>query len=135
VALLRPTSWPWAAYALRAGLLRESNPENVIAFRDGEVLDVRGAPRVVHSPGHTRGSSSFHFSDPNVFFSGDVLVTFDPYSRARGPRVMVDGVNEDPQETRESLKKIASVDSPLVLPGHGDPWERGVASAVEHASL
>lgn len=132
---VRPTSWPWAAHAFRAGLLRAPNPEDVIVFEDGDVLNIPGAPRVVHSPGHTRGSSGFHFKDPNVFFSGDVLVTFDPYSRARGPRVMVDGVNEDPRQTRESLRKLTSVDSPLLLPGHGDPWERGVTSAVEQASV
>jgi glyoxylase-like metal-dependent hydrolase (beta-lactamase superfamily II) len=129
----RPTSWPWAAHASRAGILRAPNPEDVVIFGDGAALDVPGSPRVIHTPGHTKGSVCFHFPAKNVLFSGDSLVTFDPYSRGRSPRVMVDGVNEDPVQTRESLKRVGTVGAHLLLPGHGDPWDRGVRAAVDEA--
>jgi hypothetical protein len=30
-----------------------------------------------------------------VLFSGDALVTYDPYRNLGGPRLLLDGVNED----------------------------------------
>ena len=89
---LRPTAWPLLVHGLRNGLL--ATPE-VRSYTDGEVLDVPGRPRARHLPGHTRGSCALHLPDASVVFSGDALVTFDPYRRRRGPRLLIKGVNED----------------------------------------
>jgi glyoxylase-like metal-dependent hydrolase (beta-lactamase superfamily II) len=66
-------------------------------------------------------------------FTGDALVTFDPYTRGQGPRMMLDGVHEDPAQARASLAQIADLEADILLPGHGDPWTGGSRSAVERA--
>ena len=82
---LRPTAWPLLVHGLRNGLLATPDAAEVRTFTDGDVLDVPGRPRVRHLPGHTRGNCALHLPDASVVFSGDTLVTFDPYRQRRGP--------------------------------------------------
>ena len=112
---------------------RHPDAAEVRTFADGEVLDVPGQPRVRHLPGHTRGNCALHLQDASVVFSGDTLVTFDPYRRRRGPRLLVKGVNEDNEQARTSLDALAELNAQLLLPGHGEPWPDGVAAAVADA--
>jgi len=128
-----PSSWPFLAHSIRQGLLMTPGLERRTTFGDGESLDVPGRLKVVHTPGHTAGSCVLHAPDRGVVFTGDALVTFDPYTRGQGPRMMLDGVHEDAGQARASLARIAEVDADVVLPGHGDPWTGGTRSAVERA--
>jgi glyoxylase-like metal-dependent hydrolase (beta-lactamase superfamily II) len=130
---LRPTAWPLLVHGLRNGLLATPDAAEVGTFGDGDVLDVPGRPRVRHLPGHTRGNCALHLPDAGVVFSGDALVTFDPYRRRRGPRLLVKGVNEDPDQARASLDRLAELNAQVLLPGHGEPWRDGVAAAVAEA--
>lgn len=45
-----------------------------IAFSDGDVLPLLGGLEVIHTPGHTPGSSSFFWVDEKVLFSGDAII-------------------------------------------------------------
>jgi glyoxylase-like metal-dependent hydrolase (beta-lactamase superfamily II) len=130
---LRPTAWPLLAHGLRNGLLATPDAAEVRTFTGGEVLDVPGQPRVRHLPGHTRGNCALHLPDASVVFSGDALVTFDPYRQRRGPRLLIKGVNEDNEQARTSLDTLAELNAQLLLPGHGEPWRDGVAAAVADA--
>jgi glyoxylase-like metal-dependent hydrolase (beta-lactamase superfamily II) len=130
---LRPTAWPLLAHGLRNGLLATPDAAEVRTFTDGEVLDVPGRPRAHHLPGHTRGNCALHLADASVVFSGDALVTFDPYRRRRGPRLLIKGVNEDNDQARASLDRLAELNAGVLLPGHGEPWRDGVAAAVAEA--
>ena len=130
---LRPQSWAWAAHLVRAGILKAPEIGMSTSFSDGEVLDVPGSLQVIHMPGHTSGSSSFHAPDHDALFTGDALVTFDPYTKKLGPQIMIDTVNQSTQTAVESLQKVCGVDASNVLTGHGEPWRGGVAAAVEHA--
>ena len=130
---LRPTAWPLLAHGLRNGLLATPDPAQVRTFTDGEVLEVPGRPRVRHLPGHTRGNCALHLPDANLVFSGDALVTYDPYRRRRGPRLLLKGVNEDNDQARASLDQLAGLNAQVLLPGHGEPWRDGVAAAVSEA--
>jgi glyoxylase-like metal-dependent hydrolase (beta-lactamase superfamily II) len=130
---LRPTAWPLLAHGLRNGLLATPDPAEVRTFTDGEVLEVPGRPRVRHLPGHTRGNCALHLPDANLVFSGDALVTYDPYRRRRGPRLLLKGVNEDNDQARASLDQLAGLNAQVLLPGHGEPWRDGVAAAVSEA--
>src|SRR5919206_4745550 len=56
-------------------------------FRDG-TLDVPGQPRVVPTPGHTLGHCALHLPDRDAVIAGDAIVTLDPYTGARGPRLV-----------------------------------------------
>jgi hypothetical protein len=97
---LRPTAWPLLAHGLRNGLLATPDAAEVRTFGDGDALEVPGRPRVRHLPGHTRGNCALHLPDASVVFSGDALVTFHPYRRRRGPRLLIKGVNEDNDQAR-----------------------------------
>jgi glyoxylase-like metal-dependent hydrolase (beta-lactamase superfamily II) len=130
---LRPTAWPLLAHGLRNGLLATPDAAEVRTFDDGDVLEVPGRPRVRHLPGHTRGNCALYLPDASVVFSGDALVTFDPYRRRRGPRLLIKGVNEDNDQARASLDQLAELNAQILLPGHGEPWRDGVAAAVAEA--
>src|SRR5947208_12128312 len=103
---------------------------------DGEVLDVPGAPRVVHAPGHTPGSCALFLEDRSLLFSGDALVTLDVVRGPRGhqgPQIVRGPFAEDPELALKSLDVLASTNAETLLPGHGEPWTQGVKSAVEIA--
>jgi glyoxylase-like metal-dependent hydrolase (beta-lactamase superfamily II) len=100
---------------------------------DGEVLDVPGAPRVVHAPGHTAGSCALLLEDRSLLFTGDALVTLDMTRGRTGPRIIRGPHTEDAELARESLAVLAATKARTVLPGHGEPWRDGVERAVELA--
>jgi glyoxylase-like metal-dependent hydrolase (beta-lactamase superfamily II) len=130
---LRPTAWPLLVHGLRNGLLATPDAAQVRTYTDGELLEVPGRPRARHLPGHTRGHCALHLPEASVVFSGDALVTFDPYRRRRGPRLLIKGVNEDNDQARASLDELSELNARLLLPGHGEPWRDGVAAAVAEA--
>ena len=133
----RPASWPLLAEALRNGLLATPQVRELATFAAGETLPVPGRPTAVHLPGHTAGSCAILLDDRGVVFTGDGLVTLDPYTGAVGPRLMLDGVNEKPAEARASLHRLTGLGTRTVLPGHGEPWngdmDEAVARALERA--
>lgn len=105
----------------------------VSGFTDGQTLDVAGRPRVVHVPGHTRGSAALVLEGPRVVFTGDALVTRNPLTGRKGPQIMPRALNQGSQQALDSLAKLENIGADLVLPGHGEPWTRGVSSAVRMA--
>lgn len=129
----RPSSWPWLLHDLRNLALLAPAVRAPRPFGDGDTLDVPGRPRVVHTPGHTAGSCVLHLANAGVLFSGDALVTYDPYRNLGGPRLLLDGVNEDTRQAVASLDRLERLDVEVLLPGHGDPWTGGVAQAVTQA--
>jgi len=116
------------AFALRNGMARVPPILEVSAFGDGATLDVPGAPRVIHVPGHSEGSVALHFASRDAVFIGDAFVTLDVLSGATGPRISP--FNADARRAYESLSRLDRVDARLVLPGHGAPWASGLAEAL-----
>ena len=103
---------------------------------DGEVLDVPGSPRVLHVPGHSAGSCALMLEERSVVFTGDALVTLDvtrgPRGR-QGPQVVRGPHTADADLAVESLDVLEGTSARTVLPGHGEPWDDGIASAVKLA--
>ncbi len=130
----RPSSWPLLIEGMRNGLLLTPEVRERVTFGDDEVLPVPGKPRVVHMPGHTAGNCALVLDNPGVVFTGDGLVTLDPYRQARGPRLMLDGVNQDTAVARRSLERLRGLGTRMVLPGHGEPWEGDLDEAVTSAA-
>ncbi len=121
------------ANLVAAHALRYEPPTDLQTFADGDVLDVPGRPRVVHTPGHTPGSVCFHLPGRGVLFSGDALVTMNMASRRRGPAVSMRAVNFDDCVANESLALIEALAATVVLPGHGRPYFGSPADAVAAA--
>lgn len=120
-------------YVARHGLLRVPNVSVVDTFGDGATLDMPGAPRVIHVPGHTPGSSALHFPDHDALFTGDAINTLAVTSGRVGPQLSP--FNADRTQAFESLGRLEDVPARLVLPGHGAPWRDGAQAAVEQARL
>jgi glyoxylase-like metal-dependent hydrolase (beta-lactamase superfamily II) len=119
-ALLRNRAW-WPAPVAE-----------VVRYENG-TLAVPGSPQVVFSPGHTIGHCALHLPDRDVLIAGDALVTFDPYTARRGPRLVARAATADTARNLASLDALAETGARTVLTGHGDPWTGGVEAAVAEA--
>ncbi|HYV22391.1 MAG TPA: MBL fold metallo-hydrolase [Candidatus Bathyarchaeia archaeon] len=115
-------------FALANGMLRATPIAEVATFGDGATLDVPGAPRVIHVPGHSEGSAVLHVPAQGALFVGDAFATLNVLSGKTGPQLAPFG--SDLPRARESLGRLERLDAALVLPGHGQPWTGGVAEAV-----
>jgi glyoxylase-like metal-dependent hydrolase (beta-lactamase superfamily II) len=120
-------------HLLRNGAFRLQPVGELSTFIHEQVLDAPGQPRVIHAPGHTPGSSAFVFEKLGVLFTGDALVTVDTAIGRAGPRVLCRAFTEDSQQALRSLDRLGRADMRVVLPGHGEPWDRGSAEAARLA--
>jgi hydroxyacylglutathione hydrolase len=87
--------------------------QDLRTFVDGDVLELAGfAIEVLHTPGHTPGSSCFRIDDQTLVLSGDLVFA--------GTIGRSDFQNSDPAKMRASLIRfLALPDDRRVLPGHG----------------
>jgi glyoxylase-like metal-dependent hydrolase (beta-lactamase superfamily II) len=115
-------------YSARRGGLRTRPVTEVVTFAGGATLDLPGAPRIIHLPGHTPGSVAVHVPSVDALFVGDAMTTGHVLTGARGPRPAP--FTLEPEEALESLTRLEDVQATWVLPGHGAPWNGGVADAV-----
>jgi glyoxylase-like metal-dependent hydrolase (beta-lactamase superfamily II) len=131
--LTHPRAIPHLTAMTLAGALWVKGVGSVRTFSDGHVLPVPGRPRVIATPGHTDGHCAFHLPDRDVIFTGDGLVTLDPYTGRTGPRIVARAGTKDRDTAVESLDVMAEANATIVLPGHGEPWTTGVVGAVHQA--
>jgi glyoxylase-like metal-dependent hydrolase (beta-lactamase superfamily II) len=116
------------ALTMREGGWNIDRLGEVATFGDGATLDVPGSPRVVLAPGHTPGSAALHVAALDALFVGDVLSTLAVTSGAVGPRLAP--FTADAAEALASLDRLAGIEAPWILPGHGLPWTGGTAAAI-----
>ena len=116
-------------YSARNGGLRIPPAADLQTFADGDVLDVPGAPRIIHTPGHTPGSVSVHVPAVDALFLGDTMTTRNVLTGVTGPKPAP--FTLEPNEALHSLDRIEAVDATWVLPGHGPAWDGGVPEAVK----
>lgn len=131
--LWRPGFWRMMTTMTRAGAAHPPKVEGAETYSDGDLLDVPGGPRAIHTPGHTAGNSAIHFEERGVLFAGDTMCSLNPLTRARGPQLMPHSFNVSNVQARESLAKIEGLAADVVLFGHGEPWRGGVSAAVARA--
>jgi len=106
--------------------------KQVVRYSDG-VLPVPGSPRVVFTPGHTLGHCALHLPDRDAVIAGDAIVTLDPYTARRGPRLVARAATVDSERNTATLDALLVTRARTVLVGHGEPWTEGVESAVARA--
>ena len=92
-------------------------------FVDGDVLRLAGLTiEVLHTPGHTPGSSCFRIEDEVALLSGDLVFA--------GTIGRSDFANSDPAAMRRSLIRFLTLpDATRVLPGHGPETTVGIERA------
>jgi glyoxylase-like metal-dependent hydrolase (beta-lactamase superfamily II) len=126
----KPGTWLFMATLMRAGVTTTMPVPQVEPVEDGETLDLPGRPRVVHTPGHTPGHAAFYLDSRRAVFTGDALVTMQVLGGRPGPQMLPDAFHTDPAQARASLARFDGLDTELVLPGHGDPWQGPVDEAA-----
>jgi hydroxyacylglutathione hydrolase len=105
-ALIDPNAWG-------SGMpVPVETPNDIRTFSDGDVLELAGLTlEVLHTPGHTPGSSCFRVQD--LFFSGDLVF--------RGAIGRFDFPNSNADDMWASLRRFLALPDRLdVYPGHGD---------------
>jgi|tagenome__1003787_1003787.scaffolds.fasta_scaffold20763286_1 glyoxylase-like metal-dependent hydrolase (beta-lactamase superfamily II) len=132
--LWRPTLLRTIVAMAGKGGARPTAIEGPELFADGDVLDVPGRPRVIHTPGHTPGHCAIVFEDRGALFAGDALVTWNVVTGSRGPQLMPRAMNVSNAEARESLDRLGRLEGVRVaLPGHGEPWHGPATALVQRA--
>jgi glyoxylase-like metal-dependent hydrolase (beta-lactamase superfamily II) len=131
--LRHPATWKLLGAAMRAGGVKPTKIAEVSTFSGGAALDVPGRPQAIHTPGHSDGHVVFHLQDRGALLVGDAMCTYNPLTGRRGPQLMPGGFSVSSSEAMESLGRIEGLEAAVVLPGHGEPWTEGVASAVARA--
>jgi glyoxylase-like metal-dependent hydrolase (beta-lactamase superfamily II) len=116
-------------FGARRGALRQLHLGEVSTFGDGANLDVPGAPRVIHVPGHTPGCAALFLEADKTLFVGDALATYAVTNGVKGPQVAP--FSADRAAAVQSLARLEDLDAQYVLPGHGPAWTEGIGSAVE----
>ena len=114
---------------LRNGGLKRPVVEEVSTYGDGATLDVPGSPKVTLVPGHTPGSAALRFPGLGALFVGDALATYSVTDGGQGPRIAP--FTSDRAQALESLSRLEDLPADLVLPGHGEPWLKGMHQALE----
>jgi glyoxylase-like metal-dependent hydrolase (beta-lactamase superfamily II) len=126
--LWRPRMMRYMAHAVRNGGAKVTPVDAVRPYGDGEVLDVPGGLRAVHTPGHTAGHCSLLAEGAGVLFAGDALATIGLVTGDTGPRLAP--VNEDAGQARESLHRLEGLTAGVVAVGHGAPFKGSPSEAV-----
>jgi glyoxylase-like metal-dependent hydrolase (beta-lactamase superfamily II) len=93
-----------------------------IILKDGDRI---GDLICIHLPGHTPGSAGFLDTESKTLFAGDLL-RWDGTSLSEGPR----GFTMDVPTSRQSIRKIASLEFDTLLIGHGKPLRPDAATKV-----
>lgn len=128
-----PAAIPALARMAAAGALGVKGVRAHGDVRPDQPLDAAPELVPVFSPGHTLGHCGFFLPAQGVLFSGDELVTFDPYTGAVGPRVVARAATADSAAALQNLAALEATGAALVLPGHGGAWEGGVVDAAARA--
>ena len=129
--LWRPRMVRYMTHAVRNGGARITPVGEVQTYGDGDVLDVPGGLRAVHTPGHTGGHCSLLAEGAGVLFAGDAIATVSFLSGEAGPQLVP--FNEDAELARGSLSRLEGLSAGAVVVGHGMPFEGTPSEAIERA--
>jgi glyoxylase-like metal-dependent hydrolase (beta-lactamase superfamily II)/predicted ester cyclase len=105
-----------------------------IAGTVAEGDDVAGF-RVVHLPGHAPGLIGLFRESDRLALVSDCFYTLDiETTRKGGPRVPHRAFNQNTEQARDSIRKLAALEPSSAWPGHADPVTGDVKSQLEHAA-
>jgi hydroxyacylglutathione hydrolase len=90
---------------------------------------------VVHLPGHAPGLIGLFRESDRLALVSDTVYTLDPQSGRREPaHVPHPAFNQDTEQARESIRKLAALDPTTVWAGHADPVTGDVQAQLQHAA-
>jgi glyoxylase-like metal-dependent hydrolase (beta-lactamase superfamily II) len=99
-------------------LVERLSPEPPLAavdveVQDGQELPIAGGIKVLHTPGHTPGHLAFLLLAKKVLFVGDAAANI------LGLRMPIGMYTVDPEQAKESVRKLAALDFDVACFGHG----------------
>ncbi|MCU0257633.1 MAG: ester cyclase [Solirubrobacteraceae bacterium] len=91
--------------------------------------------RVIHLPGHAPGMIGLWRESDRVALTSDCFYTLDPQTGLKGrARVPHAAFNEDTEQARASMLKLAALEPAAAWPGHADPLRGDVKGLLETAA-
>jgi len=91
--------------------------------------------RVVHLPGHAPGLIGLWRESDRLAIVSDCFYTLDPQTGIPGhPRVPHRAFNQDTEQARASIRKLAALAPATAWNGHADPLRGDVAAQLEQAA-
>jgi glyoxylase-like metal-dependent hydrolase (beta-lactamase superfamily II) len=137
VAMLRHRfAWKGLRHIIKNGGPAKIAPiDTVIAFDDGDVLDVPGRLRAVHTPGHSLGHCVFMAEGQDAILIGDAITNMNAINGQPGPRLTAPNGNVSTEQAYASLARVEELPQRTLYFGHGDPIDRGAAAVVAEARL
>ncbi len=117
----RGSSWYHTRLHLEVWAHRDAAPElnqkPVRTFGDGDVLTA--GLRAIHIPGAAAGETAFYTpKNGGIVFMGDALVNMEALG---GLAFLPDKYCKDPQQSRQSLRKLLDLDFAMMTFAHGKP--------------
>ncbi|UED87266.1 MBL fold metallo-hydrolase [Streptomyces profundus] len=121
--LRRPAALAIPLHVARKGGFTARPVAGATAFAADQRLEsVPGRPMALSLPGHTPGSTAFHFPERSLLFTGDALVAADRIVGHIGPCLVPRGFTHDGAAALAALDRIDQLPyETLLLPGHGAP--------------
>lgn len=105
------------AVALRRGALRTKHLGAVRTMRDGDVLDLPGAPEILGMPGHSAGSVAIRIPAVDAIFVGDAVTTRHVLNGSTD--LQLGPFSDDPELTPVSLEHLRGLPERRIVVGHG----------------
>jgi glyoxylase-like metal-dependent hydrolase (beta-lactamase superfamily II) len=130
----RPYTAKMLGVAIINGVFTLPHLTKVQSVTDGQVLDVPGKPRILHTPGHTDGEIALFLEDRKVLISGDTIVTRNLLTGELGqPQLTNPILNGNYKQAIRSLDLLRELGDVTILSGHGTPWGGNMNDAVNIA--
>jgi steroid delta-isomerase-like uncharacterized protein len=117
----------------------------LISTWDGGAVEVAGTVdegdeiagfEVVHLPGHAPGQIALFRPSDRLALVSDVLYTLDPQTgRHQLAHVPHPAFNQDTEQARASIRKLAALDPATVWAGHASPVTGAVRAQLERAAI
>lgn len=143
----KPLQLPWFGLAINAwrpytlinvlgagivnGIFTLPHLTQVQTVENGQVLDIPGRPRILHTPGHTDGEISLFLEERNILIAGDTIVTRNLLSGSlSGPQIASPILTADYKQNMRSLDLLRELGHVTMLSGHGIPWKGNMGDAV-----
>jgi glyoxylase-like metal-dependent hydrolase (beta-lactamase superfamily II) len=127
----------------KMGPLRAAYPHVLKAWDGGPVRiektvkegDTVAGFEIVHFPGHAPGLIGLWRTSDRLALASDTFYTLDPttgeYGHARIPH---EAFNQDHEQARASIRKLAALEPAVAWPGHAEPATGDVRSILETAA-
>jgi glyoxylase-like metal-dependent hydrolase (beta-lactamase superfamily II) len=100
-------------------------------LENGEVLDILGGLKVLHTSGHTPGSICLYQEEKRILFCGDLLFNGHPMTGRGGLRYAPRMFSVDPEEAEKSARGLSELAVEVLCVGHGEPIVKDTGARME----